>query len=310
MRELIIPPAYNPTTSLAAIAVIFSVSLLSFFTNCIVLYLAYRLKDRLYNLSYQITLALTLTDLSSSISVFFMFVFHMIFGYKYVFSSSFYCPVFGAIMGVASGISGVLIACLAFERYMLVCHGRQLPSIISWVIFSIFFLILISTSMISSIYNDFIPDPTYSYCLPMNSISADIENIVIRVAFIGSLLVLTYCYIAIFIRCYRWTIAKHSDDSKSHEEARMGKSVALQALLFLIVYYLCFIPKLLVYFFKLALGKEHPVVLDILAPAGIAFAFVLNPAMVIFLNRHFRKEIGIVNNTLVGRKKLENFDLL
>ncbi|KAJ9081142.1 hypothetical protein DSO57_1017848 [Entomophthora muscae] len=259
-----------------------------------VLYLAQRM--RVYGLSHQLIRMLALVDVTLGLGVVLMVAVGQYLGHDAAFKSEVFCPLFGFIANYFSGLSALLIGLLSFERYCLICHHFSLKTQIGWYVVVVFGAVFLVGAAGSSATNSFSPDPTFSYCWPSGTGWATVANSCLTLTFIASLVVLTFCYIAIFVSCYRWNRPSNRMQlTIKAEAARVSRRAALQAIFFIVMYHLCFLPKFISTMWQM-LGnpQTHPFVLYMLGPVGISLSTAINPLMVIFLHSSFREEAAVV----------------
>ncbi|KAI0241143.1 hypothetical protein L0F63_006626 [Massospora cicadina] len=271
-----------------------TMALIAVVANAFVLYLAHRM--RVGGLSHQLIRVLAIVDVTLGVGVIVMVSTGQYLGHEAAFGSKVYCPTFGFIANYFTGLSAILISLLAFERYCLICHHFSLTPRTAWLILSLFGAIFLVGAAGSAANNSFSPDPTYSYCWPYGSRWATLANSCLTLAFVASLVVLTFCYIAIFVSCYRWNHpANRLRFSIKVEAARVSRRAALQALFFIVMYHLCYMPKFVSTMWQMVGDRAtHPNVLYMLGPIGISLSTAINPLMVIFLHTSFRVEAALV----------------
>jgi len=191
--------------------------------------------------------------------------------------------------------SGVLVSMLAFERYFLICLHRSIYPIVGWSILAGTMLTLFVPAIGNAIEDGFSPDPTFSYCWPNGTDWSIFENNVITTMFMAPLFILTFCYVCIFVTCYRWKEEPLTKNrltmERKVEAARMSRKVAYRALFFILFYFMCFGPKITTTaWFMFGNPTTHPFFLYIIDPFGIQLVMSVNPILVLFLHRQFKRE--------------------
>jgi len=264
--------------------------------NSFVLYLVYRMNQCRSILSHQLITCVAFIDIILSISVILMVIMRFQIPYSEVFESKIFCPVFGFTLTCFTGISMVLVTILAVERYLLISHHRSLRSVITWSLILMISIAYGVAGIGSSIDNAFAPDPTYTYCWPNGSSWSNILNLLLTSTFLSTLVIITFCYMAIFITCYKWTHPKspcysNTDLTLKPESLPIPRGGTLRAISFICCYFLCFLPKCISTIWQAIDGPQnHPFILFVIAPFCISLSTAINPLMVIFLHSQFKVE--------------------
>ncbi|KAI0223618.1 hypothetical protein L0F63_003415 [Massospora cicadina] len=277
------PYKYDEATEMRVYVLVFVINVFSFIANLFVLFLVRRMRLGMKVFSHQL-----ITSIAASLGP-------RGDGYPANLDSWWYCRVFGLTGVLLPCYSGVLVSMLAFERFFLICLHRHIDTRVAWSVLGSVALALAIPAVGNSVQDGFSPDPTFSFCWPNGNRWANFENYVITTLFIAPLFILTFCYVAIFLTCFRHSDppvpAQKGTTEASVEAARMSKKVAYRAIIFILFYFLCFGPKVITTFlFAFGYGSYHPFFFYTLDPFCIQLVMCVNPVLVLFLHRQFKAE--------------------
>ncbi|KAJ9066810.1 hypothetical protein DSO57_1005773 [Entomophthora muscae] len=202
-------------------------------------------------------------------------------GFPEAYHSKLYCPVLSSGVFFSSSMSGILMGFLAMERYSVICHRESLSPNIVWPLLGVVSLTFAVFLAGNSINGGFAPDPTFIFCMPKGTEWSLCANYAFNLLLNIPILVLTFCYISIFAKCYRANVPD--------QDKKATKRAALRSLLFLCVYFICYIPKVSTTVIGLFYGLDAPPrVLYMLAPICMTLLAIINPILVFMMHRQIK----------------------
>ncbi|KAI0241383.1 hypothetical protein L0F63_005947, partial [Massospora cicadina] len=279
-------------SSLTVAGALVVVSVCGLLTNGVLLYGLPKLSEK--SMSFQLIRMIGVTDLSLGVCTLMVCISRFGLDLAAAYTSWFYCPVFGSLTFFFSGTSSILMSFLALERYCVICHQRGLPRRLTITIF----IVIASTFAIllagSSILGSYAPDPTFLFCFPEGSTWSTFSNYAFYLVINVPVAVLVFCYVSIFVKCCRMSIPNQVDS--------VTKKAAIQSLLLLVVYFICYMPKFLTTVIGIFYGLSAPPrILYLLIPIGMTLLVVVNPILVLFLHRQMKR---VVIQLVFGDKHL------
>ncbi|KAJ9066815.1 G-protein coupled receptor 35 [Entomophthora muscae] len=274
---------YNELTSLLILGLLIALSIAGIVINAVLLRMLGRMSEK--STSFSIIRNMSISDLLLCSVTLLICIFRLVLGFPGAYRSSLYCPVLGSMSLFFSSMSGILMSLLAMERYSVICHQQGLPHRAIWGVFSaialMFAILLIGSSMLGV----FSPEPGFIFCMPNGSRWSINTRMAFNVLLNIPILVLMFCYVSIFIRCYRSPLTK-SDDS-------LTRKAAIRSLVFLAIFVICYIPKSTTFVIGAYSGfGASPPILYLLIPIAITLLAIINPALVLLLHRHIK---GVVD---------------
>ncbi|KAJ9077772.1 hypothetical protein DSO57_1013420 [Entomophthora muscae] len=231
-------------------------------------------------LSLQLVVLISVMDIFSCLSAIFLAVARVIWGAPEMFDVSGFCSGVGFTSLLSVGMSGMLLASLGLERYLAICNQRHVPMRGLVVVLSAAFVgqtCLLGTAVFE---DGLVRDATFSHCVLSNAQGLQIHYWLLNIVFLSPILVLTFCYTAIFVKCLS------ADQPNEHFSSRR---LSLRALLFLAVYHVCFCPKFIFSLWGIFGSRtRRPISLHILGTLGVALSVTINPILVLYLNKDIR----------------------
>ncbi|KAJ9065359.1 hypothetical protein DSO57_1020356 [Entomophthora muscae] len=273
---------YNELLSMLLVGVLIVVSIAGIAINSFLLRILTKMSEK--STSFVMIWSVAFADLLLCHFTLVICIVRPVLGYPEAYHSSFYCPALGSVTFFVSSMSGILMGFLAMERYSVICHQRGLPQSVVWTLFSAIALTFAILLIGNSIIGGFAPDPSFIFCMPMGTEWSLWANYTFNVLLNIPILVLTFCYIAIFVKCYRANVPDRAE--------QITKRVAIRSLLFLAIYLLCYLPK----FTTTLIGSYYglgapPVLLYMLIPVGMTTLAIVNPILVLLLHRHVKGKV-------------------
>ncbi|KAJ9072697.1 hypothetical protein DSO57_1024650 [Entomophthora muscae] len=177
-------------------------------------------------------------------------------GNEELFDTSWFCSYFGTPILILPCLSMLLVSIMSLDRYCLVVHGRVANT---------------------AVYG-LVPDPTHMYCRPSGSsiLTFFAHRLATCIIMIG-LFVVTFCYIAIYLRC--------------RMIATVYQIMTVKYIFILLAYQLCWLPKFISSLWGLFTSTHKiPQVLLHLGPFGLILLLIANPCLVFGLQASLRKE--------------------
>lgn len=191
-----------------------------------------------------------------------------------------FCSGAGFVSLFSVGMSGVLLASLGVERYLAICRQRHL-SLRALLVFACAACLGQLGLLAATVAKEgLVVDATFSHCVLSSSPEFLVHYWLFNVVFLSPIVVLTFCYVAIFVKCL--SLERPSEYFTSHR-------LSLRALLFLAVYHVCFCPKFVLSLWGIFGSRSsRPIPLHVLGAVGVALSSAINPILVLFLNKDIR----------------------
>ncbi|KAJ9049609.1 hypothetical protein DSO57_1022608 [Entomophthora muscae] len=199
-------------------------------------------------------------------------------GNEELFDTTWFCSYFGTPILILPCLSMLLVSIMSLDRYCLVVHGRGMKCFWGWIfilLLSSFFICLLVAN--TAVYG-LVPDPTRMYCRPSGSsiLTFFAHRLATCIIMIG-LFVVTFCYIAIYLRC--------------RMIATVYQIMTVKYIFILLAYQLCWLPKFISSLWGLFTSTQKiPQVLLHLGPFGLILLLIANPCLVFGLQASLRKE--------------------
>lgn len=281
---------YDEASSLAIAGVLVVVSVAGIAINGLLLHVLTKLEEK--TTSFVLIWNAGIADLLLCGCTLLLSVVRPVLGFPAAYHSWFYCPVLGSVTFFFSSMSGILMGFLALERYSVICHQRGLPRAAIWGVFSavaVTFAVLLTGN---SVIDGFAPDPSFIFCMPKGTPWSLCANYAFNVLLNIPIVVLSFCYVAIFVKCYRADVPNQAE--------KITRRAAIRALLFLSVYFMCYIPKVSTTLIGAYYGLGAPPrFLYMLAPICMTMLAIVNPILVLLLHRHIK---GVVKEIVFQDK--------
>lgn len=265
-------------------------SVVALVANGFVLFLARRLKARRGGFSEQLVTYIAMVDLLNSVTMVVGFGGGAWLGFPGTFLSPWYCRSVGLLLTQFPCYSMIMISFLACERFYVIKYRQSFDGLVTkaWALMATFIACLAVPSVANAVQNAYSPDPTFSYCWPHSMAPgfswATAQNMVSTVIFVEPLFVLVFCYVQVAVVCLQPINAGASDQRLSPRGAR-------HSLIFIVIYVLCFGPKVLTtLFFMTGNGASHPFALYMINPISLQLLICINPILLMFLSKNFRRE--------------------
>lgn len=214
----------DETASMMVVGVLAVIGLLGLAMNVSLLVLLRRVPEK--STSFQLIHAIGLVGLLLCLFTVGVCIARPALGAELAFASSVYCPVLSSSTFFLCGVSGILMALLALERYSVVCRQSGLSPVAVWVLFALTSLVAAVLIGGNSMVGGFKPGPSYIFCVPDGTAWSRFFSLGFDVLFNLPLVMLVVCYSAIIVRCYRARVP-----------AQLGsktRKAALRALFFLL----------------------------------------------------------------------------
>ncbi|KAI0226443.1 hypothetical protein L0F63_002055, partial [Massospora cicadina] len=263
--------------------VLIIISVLGVIANGFLLYVLSKLPGR--SVSFQLIKLIAVADLFLCGFTCMLSILRPILGYPGAYTNWFYCPVFGSMTFFCSGTSSILMSFLAVERYSVICHQRGLSRSLIMVSFSIVattFGVLLAGN---SIAGGSAPDPSFMFCMPEGTTWSKVANYAFYLLLNVPVAAFVFCYVSIFVKCYRSSIPNQADS--------ITRKAAIQSLLLLVVYFICYMPKFLTTVIGIFYGlNAPPKTLYVLIPIGMTSLTLVNPIMVLHLHRQVKNVVS------------------
>ncbi|KAJ9066816.1 hypothetical protein DSO57_1005779 [Entomophthora muscae] len=279
---------YQPDEKASAVivGVLVFVSALGIGINAFLLCVLDRLPEK--STSFVLILLIGVADLLLCVFTLLVCVSRLYLGFLGSYLSWFYCPVLGSLTFFFSSMSGILMGFLAIERYSVICHQQGLPRGIIWALFSMVALTFATLLTGNSLIGGFAPDPSFIFCMPRGTTWSMYADMAFNILLNIPIVVLTFCYISIFLKCYQSTFANRRES--------LTRKAALRSLLFLLLYFACYIPKFSTTVIGAYGGLDAPPrVLYMIIPVGMTMLALVNPILVLLLHRRFKDVIiGVI----------------
>ncbi|KAJ9053399.1 hypothetical protein DSO57_1039499 [Entomophthora muscae] len=272
----------NEVTSMLAVGTLVVVSVVGIIVNAFLLCVLRQLPER----STSFTLIWTVggADLLLCGFTLAMCIARPILQYPGAYHSWYYCSILGSATFFFSSMSGILMGFLAMERYSVICHQKGLRHGFIW--FSFFFIAAVFGVLLTenALEGGFAPEPSFIFCMAKGSEWSLYTNYVFYVLLNTPIAIFSFCYIAIFIKCYTANVPSDAEV--------ITKRVAIRSLLFLAIYLLCYIPKLSTTIIGIYFGLNAlPKALYMIIPIGMTMLAVVNPILVLLLHRHIKARV-------------------
>ncbi|KAI0232630.1 hypothetical protein L0F63_004789 [Massospora cicadina] len=267
------------TASMVVLGNLVVISVIGLVMNVFLIYMLKWIPEK--SASFQLIWVVGVVDLAFSVTTMLVCVFRLILGFSGAYSSWFYCPILGSTTFFLCGVSGILMGVLALERYSVVCHQHSLPRGVIWALPLVLIIAAAVLFIGNSVSGGFVPEPAQLFCMPESETWTKYAILAVDLPFNLPLVVLFFCYVSIFVKCYRLTVP-NQDDS-------ITRKAAIKALALLAIYFLCYSPK----FSTTTIGLFYnpnapPKILYMLIPIGMTLIAVVNPMLVILLHRRIK----------------------
>ncbi|KAJ9063915.1 hypothetical protein DSO57_1035942 [Entomophthora muscae] len=273
---------YNELTSQMMLLGLGGIALVGFVCNVLLLRVLYRINELWGSLAFRLITCVAAGDLLSSLAMLGTGIFRAALGYAGVLESEWYCRLFGSTMFLGNSLTGLLLSMLALDRYLAVRHSRRLKPTYAWLVFGASAVVSIVILGYSVHRNAFELDPTYSHCMPSKGDRFRWTSILMKILANVPVLIISFCYTAIFTICCRIQSANH---------ALFGSHLPFRALFIFLAYLICYFPKLFVFIWSLFTDLYPPFILYILSPLAVTSLIVINPMLVLFLSNKVQQEV-------------------
>ncbi|KAJ9071938.1 hypothetical protein DSO57_1032284 [Entomophthora muscae] len=247
-------------------------------SNLLLLLAVYRSNSRCNRLNLQLVAPIAILDFLGSFVIVLTYILSLAKGKSELFTSSWFCPLFGTWLLIIPSLVTVLVSGMALDRYLIVVHSRGIPRLWGWLCVSTVCCSFTATVLVNTIVYDIIPDPTMTYCKPIGSdlLASIIRHYSTAIVFVG-LFIITFSYFGVYSHCRKSLATFHVLPDRY--------------LIFPISYLVCLLPRFtyIIWSFFEEINVIPPLLLT-LGIMGYILLYVANPCLVFGFQSDLRKE--------------------
>lgn len=248
--------------------------------NLVLLRVLWRMGELWGSFTFRLITCVAGGDIVASLSIIGFGAFRAKLGYPGVIESAWYCRTFSFGLLFFHNMSGLAVAMIALDRYLVVRYQQRLRPLYARVVLGGIALVYAAVLAANAYQNAFRMDATNSFCLPGGKPVSTVAELFATVLVNSTLAILCFCYISIFLICLR---------IHRNNKQLFGR-LPTQALVWLSAYLLCYLPKLVGTVWAAVTKAFPPTPIVMMMIFGLTGVVMINPILVLFLNTRAHQE--------------------
>ncbi|KXN69014.1 family A G protein-coupled receptor-like protein [Conidiobolus coronatus NRRL 28638] len=195
------------------------------------------------------------------------------------------------------------VAVIASERFLLICKQINISDWIWWLIL----LLNISTTwvlcILTAVKSEFLMMPLGGYCFILwENLLGKICIIVFGTQGVLSILVLIFCYLGIIWTRYKSirelnSVGSNCSDLTNVQQEiyltrkKQAKGTLTKSLIQIILYFLCFLPEVLAFFYEIITQRNRPLIWDAISLVAVSCAALNNCIVILVIYPNYRDDL-------------------